>query len=94
MCACVCACGKEKKCVHAAEDAGSAEEKKTIRRKKRDKEKLSSGKIEFEKLVANAETSTVLHRQAQEAAQCSAEAEVDSSNNGEWTLCIIGSHVF
>ena len=28
MCVCACACGIEKKCVHAAEDAGSAEEKK------------------------------------------------------------------
>ena len=27
VCVCVCACGLEKKCVHAAEDAGSAEEK-------------------------------------------------------------------
>ena len=57
------------------------EKKKTIRRKEWDKEKLSSGKIEFEKLVANAEPSTVLHRQAHKAAPCSAEAEVDSPNN-------------
>ena len=60
--------------------------KKTIRRKEWDKEKLLSGIIELEKLVANAETSTVLHRQAHKAAPGSAEAEVDSSNSGELGL--------
>ena len=38
-------------------------------------------KREYEKLVANAETSTILHRQAHKAAACSAETEVDRSKN-------------
>ena len=36
---------------------------KMLAAQKRKNEKLSSGKVEFEKLVANAETSTVLHLQ-------------------------------
>ena len=92
---CVCACGIEKKCVHAAEDAGSAEEEKKKQSEGKNETKrnrVSSGKIEFEKLVANAETSTVLHRQAHKAAPGSAEAEVDSSDNGELGLCLDPRH--
>ena len=65
----------------------AAQKRKKINQKERMRQReLSSGKIEFEKLVANAEPSTVLHRQAHKAAPCSAEAEVDSPNNGKLGL--------
>ena len=90
VCVCVCVCMWDRKVVRACcrrcWQRRREKKKKTIRRKECDKEKLSSGKIKFEKLVANAETSTVLHRQAYKAAPCSAEAEVDSPNNGKLGL--------
>ena len=56
---------------------------KKIRRKERDKQKLSSGKIEFQKSVANAETMQHRlsgHGQAHKTAVCSAGTEVSGSD--------------
>ena len=63
-----------------------AAQKRKKSERKNEAKRNSSGKIEFKKLVANVETSIVLLRQAHKAAPCSAEAEVDSSNNGELGL--------
>ena len=73
--------------------AQKRKKKKKQSERKNETKRNSSGKIEFKKLVANVETSIVLHRQAHKAALCSAEAEVDSSNNGELGLYPDPRHV-